>query len=261
MLSKVRYSSAPKIYRYRFLSALFPAYKNKAHLGKLDTEIQELARRSVFSNNGAYVYVKNPKCGTSAVAAKIYEWQYGRKYIGDIHQCPELVRGKDCPHELLSGLLDDKVFKFSFVRDPKNRVESAFKNFFLDFKNPEHSRHLPYIKGFGFNSDRTSSQKFDIFLDYIEYGISENPRRFDPHFRPQFFNLRPDIIKYSRIGKVEALNKELINLSEQFSEHEVENGTVTAKRINQSTSEFSSTPEQADRIRRLFDIDYSWFNY
>nr|WP_254429120.1 MULTISPECIES: sulfotransferase family 2 domain-containing protein [unclassified Ruegeria] len=261
MLSKVRYFNAPKIYRYRFLSALFPAYKNKAHLGKLDTEIQELARRSVFSNNGAYVYVKNPKCGTSAVAAKIYEWQYGRKYIGDIHQCPELVRGKDCPHELLSGLLDDKVFKFSFVRDPKNRVESAFKNFFLDFKNPEHSRHLPYIKGFGFNSDRTSSQKFDIFLDYIEYGISENPRRFDPHFRPQFFNLRPDIIKYSRIGKVEALNKELINLSEQFSEHEVENGTVTAKRINQSTSEFSSTPEQADRIRRLFDIDYSWFNY
>lgn len=220
-----------------------------------------MARRTIFSNTGEYLYVKNPKCGSSTVSHMVYQWQHGRRYSGNIHLCPDLVRGKNCSFDVLNGLLNDDAFKFSFVRDPVKRVESAFKNFFLDFNNTEHRSHLRYLKNFGFSPDLSNEAKFDTFLDYIAYGVSENPRRFDPHFRPQFFNLRPDLIKYDFIGHVETLDQDLQSLSKKLARHPVENRRGPENRINRSRSEFACTPSQSTRIRDLFDVDYTWFDF
>ena len=135
-----------------------------------------------------------------------------------------------------------KYYKFSFVRNPYDRLISEY--FWCRIKDVGHK----------FN------KTFDEFLDYVE-DVIKNKKFFKPiendHFIPQysflFFNnklLVNNIFKYEDIETVAPLIKKRLKIK------------TTLQHLNKSVkNEITLTQEQKDRIYNLYKIDFETFNY
>ncbi|WP_415183088.1 sulfotransferase family 2 domain-containing protein [Phaeovulum sp.] len=151
------------------------------------------------------------------------------------------------------------VFKFSFVRNPTRRIVSAFNNFFVDFKNKQHRRHLPYIEKFGFNTSRDNEYNFDIFLNYLTRSFEGDMDRIDPHFRPQFYNVRPDLLSYDFLGRVENLDRDMATITHRLKDRGVDLKMQPIERKNVSKGGYSPTASQIKRLEDLFCRDFELF--
>ena len=88
-------------------------------------------------------------------------------------------------------LASDEYFKFSVIRDPFERIISAYLEKFVykrhNQRNLKHTRPvISAIQGSA-DIDLTRGVSFDEFLGYI---LSQDPFDLDPHWRPQHHYLR-----------------------------------------------------------------------
>ena len=245
--------------KYYILAPIIPRYRLKKSLSKLDPHIWSTVNNSILSNDSKYLFVKNSKAACSTVSHAFYQWQYWAAYDGNIHVCRQLLQGSRHTPRVVSALTDSEVFKFSFIRNPTKRAVSAYNNFFVDFRNMQHLKHMPFMKKLGFSASNSDDCNFDIFLDYLANCSENNMDRIDPHFRPQFYNVRPDLISYDFLGRVESLDHDIKYIMEKLRERGVSLDLPEVARKNVSKGAYSPTESQVRKLEVLFSKDYDLF--
>ena len=83
--------------------------------------------------------------------------------------------------------------------------------------------------------------------------------RIDPHFRPQFYNVRPDFISYDFLGRVENLDHDIKYIMEKLRERGVSLDLPEVARKNVSKGAYSPTESQVRKLEILFSKDYDLF--
>jgi hypothetical protein len=97
----------------------------------------------------------------------------------------------------------NKMYVFTFVRNPYDRILSAYLDKVCKHKN----NYLAINKKLG--RDLNSSISFEDFVEYLDIGgVYDNV-----HWAPQY-SMLPDINYLNYIGKVEFLNQDLIYLTD-----------------------------------------------
>lgn len=166
--------------------------------------------------------------------------------------------GPDALEETLSS---DGYFKFAIVRNPYKRLFSAWQSKLL---LQEPLQVAPY-KSYDFfhHSLRDANDialAFEGFLEHL--ANNEAPHYWDLHWTPQVKLLRPDLIEYSKIFKIEQSQELGQALSEWVGEYIP--SPFAGRRANESLIPYLPdfvTPRSAELIRLLYAQDFQVFDY
>lgn len=246
--------------RARLLAPFSARQRARLHLRGLDPDLILVADHCVLSETPRYVYVKNAKAACSTVTQAIHVWQTGDAPASRIHGSTGILQGWHAYARARRELFAPEVTRFIFVREPLSRVVSGFLYYLVDRKARLLPRHEPLFRAWGYEAGGDVGRNFDVFLDYVEAGMAEDVRRVDIHFRPQFYNLRPDLVRYDVVGRVETLAADIARLEEMFA-IPPDRRMPPATRRNQARSAFAPSAAQAARVRDLFAVDYEAFGY
>ena len=116
----------------------------------------------------------------------------------------------DLPFDEAMEILHDQSYvKFAIIRDPFDRLVSAYLEKFVANRmilgNQFHTRSvISHVLGVQFPSqdDFSKSITFSQFVDYI---VCHQPHQLDPHWCPQFIYLQNVIYKLFRLDDLEEL--------------------------------------------------------
>ena len=124
------------------------------------------------------------------------------------------VQLKDKPIERAREILaSDQYFKFSVIRDPFQRLVSAYLEKFVykrhNDRNLLHTRAVISAAQGTQDIDLDQGISFDDFLAYI---LSQDPFELDPHWRPQhhYFLGVPHMSRIFRLENIKALEEYLL---------------------------------------------------
>lgn len=165
------------------------------------------------------------------------------------------------PVELLKTVADDSYFKFAVVRNPYKRIFSAWQSKLL---LQEPLQVTPYINCCFYSQvierDEDVASAFEGFLEHLEK--HEVPNYLDIHWTPQVSLLRPDLITYSKIVKIEAPGELSAALSERLGSDFVDPFAV--RRTNESLIPYLPkyiTARSAELICSMYADDFETFGY
>lgn len=135
------------------------------------------------------------------------------------------------PDEYASEIMhSDDIFKFVFVRNPWNRVVSAFINKFLSYQQHlylyTHDRNNHGIAEFHANyheefvatiigticTDDASKARGISFRDFLDYLLATDDYDLDPHWKPQYRFIEGVDIDY--VGKLESMEEDFKRIQE-----------------------------------------------
>lgn len=163
--------------------------------------------------------------------------------------------------DLAEALTSPHYLRFAVVRNPYKRVFSAWQSKLL-LREP--LQIGPYRDQDFFNSPVETATDiaaaFERFMEYL--ATQEAPNFKDHHWTPQASILRPDLISYSRIAKIED-SRDLINeLNRWLGGSAVDPFSV--RRTNESIIPFLPellTPRSIELIREIYAADFELFGY
>ncbi len=164
-------------------------------------------------------------------------------------------------------------FKFMFVREPLERLLSAYRNkFTVSYNNYFPQRYGKYIiKKFRKNPSAKSLRmgqdvRFQEFLKYIL--DAETPKPFNAHWRQYYKLCHPCLVDYDAIGKYETVDDDIdYVLHEVHVDHlikfpranRISGRPKTADILKQSYKNISS--EDIHRLWEIYSVDYAMFGY
>ncbi|MDG1430650.1 MAG: sulfotransferase family 2 domain-containing protein [Paracoccaceae bacterium] len=209
------------------------------------------------------VFIKNSKAACTSVAHAMYWLSTGNQYDGIIHKEREVLsQGPDHCDTLRARLAMPDYKTFTFVRHPIDRFESAFKDFVIEQRNPNRVYHATGLENFGCSQDKSESQNFDAFLDYVEASLEASRIRTDRHWRLQVDNIGLGRFRYDFIGKVERFNEDMCTFFTVANVDKKAIDPVVAILKNSSgTSNRIANKSQASRIQKLYAADFEAFDY
>jgi hypothetical protein len=211
------------------------------------------------------VYVKNPKAATSTVTLWLH-----RLYTGDLAFTPTGIIGRE--HQLprafqvgwprVIDMLEGSAYRFTFVRHPLHRLESAYRDKILSSQvGSTGSRDWaqPFRERLGLGSRETASLTFDQFLTVLE---EQDPvSEMDPHFRPQHVNLMYPLVNYDRIGRVETFDADLERIRDEAGLPKVPFEVLNASRVTNHGSVFDGRPDRIRRAEQIYAKDFELYGY
>ncbi|HEA3091121.1 TPA: sulfotransferase family 2 domain-containing protein, partial [Aeromonas salmonicida] len=239
---------------------------------KLGNYLQWNSYRSEHHN---LLYVATPK-----VACTTIKWWFAalEGYADDLRQLtdsaesdPELIihdSHRVAPNvtgiklqDLKACLESDSFFRFAVVRNPYKRIFSAWQSKILVREPLQANRyigadfyHHPIVSA----SDIKNA--FEQFLEHI--ALNEALSYWDQHWTPQADLLRPDLINYSCVAKIEDCEELTLQLRERLGVYI--SSPFQSRRSNESIipymPEFVSE-RSAELIRILYSRDFDLFGY
>ena len=156
-----------------------------------------------------------------------------------------------------------RYFCFSVVRNPYTRLFSAWSDKILQGRNDAIRYSLDNSRvyaGAPF-SLREAQASLENFLVYLH----ETPGMLyaNRHWMPQFFLLRPDLLSYSLIARLEAPDDLRAALAEKIGQEYID---PFMRERAKNSSQISYHPDflsdtAARLIRELYADDFTWFGY
>lgn len=231
--------------------------KLKAHFGP---SLNAFLHISIKNN---YLYVQNPKVASSTIKAKLIATEIEGTNINkeEIGLHPDVVRSVHIkPYQLTDAMLDDVLFssnfiRFCFVRSPISRVLSAF----LDKIQRNEPEGVAFKRSMNIAPEENIS--FYEFLSILHKN-QNNKRLWDPHWRPQFALLRPDLVKYTIIGKFENFDTSYYKINDllkgKLGPYEIRapHKTGASEKINDEIRE-----RELQMIHEIYRNDFIAFGY
>ncbi|KAA0083030.1 glycoside hydrolase family 99-like domain-containing protein [Trinickia soli] len=180
--------------------------------------------------------------------------------VHESHKVAPGVTGLD-ESNLLDALTSDSYFRFAVVRNPYKRIFSAWQSKLLLREPLQASRYTQF--GF-FNLPVTEESDiapaFEAFLEHLIQ--EEAPSFWDQHWTPQAGLLRPDIIKYSKIARIEESESLVLSLGAWLGD--AASNPFRQRRANESLIPYKRaflTERSAHLIRALYAVDFESFGY
>lgn len=161
---------------------------------------------------------------------------------------------------LAEPLTSDDYFRFAVVRNPYRRIFSAWQSKLL-LREPLQVK--PYLNcDFNQPIDNASDigTAFEGFLEYLKAHEAPNFRDF--HWTPQATLLRPDLINYSKLVKIENAKELSTALSGWLGPQFVD--PFASRGMNESLIPYLPeyvTNRSAELIRKLYAEDFDVFGY
>lgn len=155
------------------------------------------------------IYVQNPKAACTTVLLWLHRIHLGNYEDSPtrLHRDHSLPRVEELGWDSVTRMLSGDAFRFSFVRDPIQRVESAY----LD-KVVRHRRHggrSLLLRVLGLPDDPEQDVTLDQFVAALEM---QDPIRMDKHWRPQHLNLMHGLVDLDLIGRLETFDADLARI-------------------------------------------------
>jgi hypothetical protein len=202
------------------------------------------------------VYVKNPKAGCSTVLLWLDRMHTGEHDFspGNVHTDNRLPDPRDVGRRRVSQMLSGEGYRFTFVRDPLRRFQSAYVDKLVNSKR----WRTQIQEALGQEPDEERAVSLDDFVAGIE--AQDAKSEMDPHWRPQHVNVMSDLIDYDHVGRIETFDADLaiIQKAADLPPVPVEVRNV-AKRP--SAGILDDRPDLEERVRAIYARDFEIFGY
>jgi hypothetical protein len=229
----------------------------KSHFGHSLNDFLHIS----LKNN--YLYVQNPKVASSTIKAKLIATEIEGTNLdqGEIGLHPDVVGSVHVkPYQLPDAMLDDVLFspsflRFCFVRSPTSRVLSAF----LDKIERNEPEGIEFKRSM--NIAQEERIRFSDFLSMLHRN-QHSKLSWDPHWRPQFALLRPDLVNYTVIGRFEDFDNSYKSINELLS-GKLGPYEVKAPHKTGASDKIRNYITEADLrlIQDIYKNDFSYFGY
>jgi len=224
---------------------------------------ERATRRLALVPDYRCIYVKNPKVASSTIMLWLHRIHFDDPEFqpaGGIHRAPELPTPREVGWRRVVRMLNGRAYRFSFVRDPIRRVESAY----LD--------KVATMPGWGREQYRANLREqlglppapgepigFDQFVTALE---TQELLALDPHWRPQYLNLMHPLIQYDFIGRIETFAVDLEQVREACGMPVMPIQTQNAAGAAKPTSSlFDGRPDLLRRVRAVYAKDFELYGY
>lgn len=222
--------------------------------GKWHTRIHPLPDHGI-------VYVKNAKVATSTTLLWLHRLHTGKHdYLPagiSIHFENQVPTADDVGRATAAHMLDGDAYRFTFVRDPIHRVESAYLNKIVEAADGLKGRRRRIQR---LLDQPTDPDRVPTFEEFITVLTLEDPIAMDPHWRPQHLNLMHPLVTYDHIGRLETYADDLATITEQagLPHVPVEAQNTTPPRRD---SLFDGQPALLATAREVYAQDFELYGY
>lgn len=200
------------------------------------------------------VYVNNPKVACSSIKLTLQQTELGddayqpATSVHD-HAGSPLLTWPDLSEEQAEEALRSG-FTFTFVRNPYDRLRSAYLNKIV---RPQKQGSFRISAGFG-------PDELPPFGDFVRALADQPAERHNPHWRCQALNLSTDRIAYDFVGRLECFDADWADLAGQIGV------PARASFAGKSTGkaqkmELSYSPVEAEVVRQIYAADFRLFGY
>ena len=203
------------------------------------------------------VYVKNPKAACSTLTQwldRIHTGELDHEF-GNIHKEHRVPRIRKRNRRLFLDILSGQHgYRFTFVRHPARRLESAYWNKIVH--TPKWRAKIPAQLGIEVDPDVTLP--FEGFLEAVE---QQDPvAEMNPHWRPQHINVMTSLIQYDHIGRIETFATDLETIREAAGLPAV---PVEARNVTETrrVDLLADRPDLEERVRAIYSDDFEIFGY
>ncbi|XP_076873248.1 carbohydrate sulfotransferase 14 [Brachyhypopomus gauderio] len=108
-------------------------------------------------------------------------------------------------------------FKFMFVREPMERLLSAYRNKFGEIKAYQHKYGAEIVRRYrkGYAKDAKVAGDDVTFTEFVRYLLDENPERMNEHWMPVYNLCQPCAVGFDFIGSYERLESDAAHVLER----------------------------------------------
>jgi hypothetical protein len=214
----------------------------------------------------SYLQAQVPFVATSAFDSCLTEWELRDSQVRweksrETQAINEAVHVK--PYQLPPDMLAEVFFggpfvRFAFVCDPFERILAAYLDQILLKQAPAR----PVFAQFGLDMNQPDSRvDFAQFLDFLET-TGKNKRRWHPSWRPMAAILRPEVIAYDIIGRMERFEEDAGRVNAALGNALILKRAVAPKAGNarDQLADHYTEPLR-DKVRALYARDFARFRY
>ena len=162
-------------------------------------------------------------------------------------------------------------FKFLIVRDPFERLVSAYRNKLQKKANTYFHRILAkkIVKKYRFNYDKKVETGDDVtFLEYSRYLIDTEPWRVNEHWMTYERLCRPCEVNYDFIGSIETIDRDVSHVMKQVQANETKYYMIRMKgqplvKTKYSTAAFLKELPRSyfEQLLAIFKRDHELFGF
>ena len=211
-----------------------------------------LAHRIEVSPELGLVYVRNPKVATSTLLPWL-DWLHSGQQRDDVRGDLSLPKPGQLGWDHVMRMIDGEAFRFSFVRDPVTRFESAYRSKILR-PTPPRTQVLEVL---GRADDPSTEVTFEDFLTAVE---QQEPLHMDLHWRPQHLNLMHPVFSYDLLGRLERFDEDVQEICRRL---DLPGPPTRSRNVSRSDrpSEYEGRPDLVERVRALYARDRELYGY
>lgn len=195
--------------------------------------------------------------------------------LNDIHYrqpSEDYVRGLADFEENFNEIFNDKIFRFCFVRHPKARLISAYRDKIILSKGPFWEKYRRQIR----NMHALGEGQHITFINFLEYVASIPDKKRDIHWRSQSELLRPEVFKYNFIGRQENFNHDFSHVLTKLGITNPEKYLQSRENVSHASNkeiqylfstgeahetELADSPKVDELISEIYSPDFGLFGY
>lgn len=201
------------------------------------------------------IYVRVPKAACSTLKLWIY-----RIHVGDPAAMPESIhRSLDVPRphkigwDLVARMLSGDAYRFTFVRNPVDRLKSAYWDKIVrPQQNSQWRDEVRAALGVGDDVEVTA----DLFLAAME---ATDPVMWNVHWRPQHLLTMHGLVEYDHVGRLETFDTDVATIREaaELPAMPIE----VRNRKGRPEDPLGGRPDLVRRVEALYAADFEAFGY
>ena len=203
------------------------------------------------------VYVKNPKAACSTLMVwldRMHTREYDHHFT-NVHEQHRLPKVREVGWRKVSRMLSGSAYRFSFVRNPVRRLESAYWD-----KIVAEGRWRDEIRAvLGLPAEGDETLSFEQFVTAVEQQDPVN--EMNPHWRPQHLNLMHPLVSYDRIGRLESFDQDLEQIREEAGLPHVPLQVRNRSKNRSGAPVYDGRPDLVRRVEELFATDMELYGY
>jgi hypothetical protein len=201
-----------------------------------------------------FLYLNNPKVGCSTIKTSL--WKGVRGKAPSKQEQVHVLEGSPFENEMAEPAIMQRAFVFTFVRNPFQRLVSAYLNK-VELRADTVWHGFATKRGL----DPEAPVSFDEFVEII---TNSPPEQNDPHWRPQHLNALYPLVTPNLVAELESLNDLLPGIMTRlFGPNAPQMAQQTSHKTaaKQSWRSYFGDAGTVARARQFFVGDFEAFGY